>query len=559
MSNRWRTRSFRHPSSPPSEWTRRQFLAAALAFGGAAATLACGGGDDQSGLLPPELTGTRTDAATTFRWKPFSVDLAIPGNAQPVAPFDLEETARLVYRKEWRDRLDLFGARYFDFTMKPGYAEIIPGVQTPIWGYDGIYPGPTIRARAPGTGPREVVFVRFRNELPVETVIHLHGGHMPADSDGFTNDFIHEHEFRDYAYPMLPAGDDPAEMPSYLWYHDHAMDETGPNVYRGLSGLFLVVDDAEAELVDRKVIPAAAQEIPLLLQDRSFNADGSLFYDHFDHDGFLGDVQIVNGKAQPKVHVQRRKYRLRFLNGANARMFDLRLSSGAPFVQIGADGCLLPRAVARRDVFIAMAERADVVVDFSGAPDEVYLVNVLDQDDGRGPGGKRGDLDLLDRGVPILKFVVGGSPVPNDVTIRAGDIVKPLAVIRPEEATVTRRFEFDRSGGAWRINDRLFDPDRADAKPRLGATERWVLENKGGGWWHPIHIHLEYFQVQRINGRRPPEWERGLKDTINLGPNDVAEVLMRFRDWPGKWVFHCHNIEHEDMRMMGRFDVVGTS
>jgi protein SCO1/2 len=233
---------------------------------------------------------------------------------------------------------------------------------------------------------------------------------------------------------MLPAGDDPADVVSYLWYHDHTMDETGINVYRGLAGLFLIVDDAEAELVDRKLIPAPAQEIPLLLQDRSFNADGTLFYDFAAHDGFLGDVQIVNGKVQPVIRVERRKDRLRFLNGANARMFDLRLSSGGDFLQIGADGCLLPAATARRNVFLSMAERADVIVDFH----EVYLENWLRQDDGRGPGGKRDSPDQLDRGAPLMKFVVEGAPLLNDVTIAAGDPVRPFVRIRPEEATVTR-------------------------------------------------------------------------------------------------------------------------
>jgi FtsP/CotA-like multicopper oxidase with cupredoxin domain len=546
------SRRIRRPHTP-AVWTRRDFLAAALATGGAAATaaLACGRSE-----AARELIGLPVDPVATFRWKPFTTELPLPGDARAATvPFDLDETKRLDYLKEWRDDPVRFGARYFDLTMKPGVAEIIPGVETPIWGYDGLYPGPTIRARAPGTGAREIVFVRFRNQLDAETVIHLHGGHMPADSDGYTADFIHPGEIRDYAYPMLPAGDDPADMVSYIWYHDHTMDETGVNVYRGLAGLFLIVDDAEAELVDRKLIPAPAQEIPLLLQDKSFNADGTLFYDFFQHDGFLGDVQIVNGKVQPVIRVERRKYRLRLLNGANARMFDLRLSAG-DFLQIGSDGCLLPVATSRRNVFLAMAERADVIVDFRDAPDEVYLQNWCRQDDGRGPGGKRDSPDQLDRGVPLMKFIVDGAPVLNDVTMAAGDLVHPITRIRPEEATVTRRFEFDRSSGAWTINGRLFDPEQPMVQSKLGATERWVLVNKSGGWWHPVHIHLETFQVQTVNGRPPPPWEQGNKDVVLLGPNDVAEVLMRFRDWPGKWVFHCHNIEHEDMRMMARFDVV---
>jgi FtsP/CotA-like multicopper oxidase with cupredoxin domain len=542
---------FRPPSRvapPESHWTRRQFLAAAVAGGGAAAL---------TGLLP-----WRAEAATTFRWTPFSRRLALPPDAQESAPFDLDEgkgpdgKPRLEYLEEWRDDDVGFRARYFQLHMKPGVAEIIPGVTTPIWGYDGIYPGPTIRARAPARpSAREVIFVRFHNELPTECVIHLHGGHMPAESDGFTNDFIHEGGFRDHAYPMIPAGDDPTDMQSYLWYHDHAMDETGINVYRGLEGLFLIVDDAEAQLIADRVIPPLERQYPLVLQDRSFNRDGTLFYNFFEHDGFLGDVQIVNGAVQPFLEVERRKYRFRLLNGANARMFNLRLTSGE-FVQIGADGWFLPRAVARREMLLAMAERADVIIDFRNAPNEVYLLNTIDQDDGRGPDGTRDDLDRADRPFPLVKFVVKGAPIANDVTIQAGRALNALAPIDPREARVTRRFEFERSGGAWVINGRIFDPERSDATPKLGSTERWILENKGGGWWHPVHVHDEGFRIQRIGGRAPPPWEAGLKDTVNLGPNDVAEVLLRFRDWPGRWVFHCHNIEHEDVRMMSRFDVV---
>jgi FtsP/CotA-like multicopper oxidase with cupredoxin domain len=325
-------------------------------------------------------------------------------------------------------------------------------------------------------------------------------------------------------------------------------------VYRGLAGYFLVDDELEEALVADGRIPGPAQELPLLLQDRSFNGDGTLFYDFFDHDGFLGDVQVVNGRLQPRVAVERRRYRLRLLNGANARMFDLRLTSG-DFLQIGADGWALPRAVRRRNVFLGMAERADVIVDFRGAPDEVFLANWCEQDDGRGPGGGRSAPDQLDRGVPLLRFDVRGAPVANDLArpLQAGEVVKPLAPPPPPQRT--RSWVLERKNGVWVVNDRIFDPDRPFAVVPLGATERWTFENKSGGWWHPVHVHDEAMRVRTINGRAPPPWEAGKRDMVNLGPNDRLEAIIQFRDWPGRWVWHCHNVEHEDMRMMARFDV----
>ena len=485
-----------------------------------------------AGDLPP----------TTIRFRPFTRELPRPGTLGTVPPFDTACVPKGA------------PAAFYEVHERRGLAEIIPGVATEIWGYQGQYPGPTIRGHA---GTPDVV--RMVNDLEVETSTHQHGGHNPSESDGLPMPdlLVPPGGRRDYCYPNQPAGGDPNDNPSTLWYHDHATDITGPNVYQGLAGFYLVSDDLEDGLVGSGVLPGGDLDVPLVLQDRRFNADGSLFYSPFEHDGFLGDVFVVNGKAQPYLRVQRRKYRFRILNGSNARMYLLRLSSGATsFLQVGADSWLLPFAIPRDELFLSMAERADVVIDFTSAPSEVYLTNVLAQDSGRGPGGDLRHPDVRLPGTPLLKFVVEGGPVTPQATVAPWTPLRPNTPILASEIAATRTFEFNRSEGAWQVNGRFYDPDRADATPALGSAERWILKNGGGGWWHPIHIHLEAHQVQRFNGQAPPPYASFKKDTTLLGPGDVAEVFVRFRDHLHRFVSHCHNVEHEDDRMMFRFDVV---
>lgn len=514
----------------PLDWTRRRFLGA---LAGASTALA----------LAPSRAGAKDLPSTPIRFRPFTERMPRPAVAEERAPF----APGCRFRPEWLD-----DARYYEITMRRGTARILPGVDdTEIFGYDGLYPGPTIVSRGD-----ETVFVRQVNALDRETVVHLHGGHPDSDSDGFPSDFIHPGDHRDYGYPMAPAGQDESDALSTLWYHDHTLDETGPNVYAGLSAFFLHFDAREQRLVDDEVLPSGDQDVPVVLQDRRFDRNGQLVYDFFDPDGFLGDVMVANGKAQPYFEVEPRKYRLRLLNGANARVFELRLSSRQPLFQIGSDGFLFPYGVSRRSIILVGAERADVIVDFAGfAGREVYLENLIEQDDGRGPGGER---DEPDRGrpVPLVKFVVGTSTSGRDASIGPATLLRPHVPLLREQATVTRRFELDRRRGVWVVNDRIYDEHRIDARIEFGAVERWLLKNGGGGWWHPFHVHDEGMQVQRVNGRPPPPHERFKKDTISLAGGDEVEVLIQFRDFHGKWVLHCHNVEHEDMRMMANLEVL---
>ena len=437
---------------------------------------------------------------------------------------------------------------------------------------------PTVEKADLGTDHLGPVVVRncnllTRDRSPVnstghdhETSIHLHGTHSPSHADGYPDFYVLAGEARDYFYPntapretdpetnVAPCDSGPFDttwIPSTLWYHDHAMDVTGFNVSRGLAGFYLVKDEREQLLADMGVIPAVGgpQDIGLALRDQQFNRDGTLHYDFLDHDGRLGNIFTVNGLVQPRLKVERRKYRFRFLNASNARMYELRLSTRQKMCIIGTDSWLLPRAIEVERFRLSIAQRHDVIIDFRNAPDEVFLENILVQNDGRKP-------EKLDRSrpVPLLKFVVEGPPVPNDVSVEPGTPLRPFVSISEDEVTANRVFRFERALGAWTVNNRFFNPRRADAVPQLESAERWVLQNNSGGWWHPIHMHLEHHQVQAINGRRPPFHRRFKVDTTNLRGGDRAEVFMNFRTFTGPFAFHCHNLEHEDMRMMGTFD-----
>ena len=503
------------------KWARRDFLRSA------------------SGLLLSSCVRPRPESKLISSLvplpKPFDVSLPIPPVLQSVrADADTD---------------------YYEVTVQPASVRILPGMHTGIWGYAGMFPGPTIEARR---GRR--VSMRLRNALPVPIVNHLHGGHTAPESDGYPTDLIlpsggfaasHMHDplakicigEREYVYLNDQRG-------ATLWYHDHRMDFTGPQVWRGLAGFYIIRDPEEEQIP----LPRGSREIALLICDRSFDADGSLRYPALDptlHDppgvsmqymgGVLGDVVLVNGAPWPRLEVANVRYRFRILNASNARRYELALEPsprvGAAFVQIGSDGGLLPTAVMQRTIRIAPAERFDVIVDFSKfrPGSSVMLVNKADS----GPAGRVMRFD-------ITRSERDESAIPSKLS--------DFAAGKPEDAVATRVFDFSyvRSQHEWRINGKPFDPARMDARPRLNTTEIWRLKTD---FSHPLHLHLVHFQVLSHSGR-PGLYDAGWKDTVDLGPGQAASILVRFTGYRGRYVFHCHNLEHEDMSMMGNFEVI---
>jgi spore coat protein A len=378
--------------------------------------------------------------------------------------------------------------------------------------------------------------VRHTNQLPVPVVVHLHGGRTPAEHDGYPTDYVHPGGVRDYVYPLDQAA-------ATLWYHDHRMDFTGPQVYKGLAGFHLVRDDEE----DALPLPRGEREVPLMITDRAFAEDGSFAYPALDPSlrgepgvegdfmsGVLGDCVLVNGAPWPVMEVTNTRYRFRILNASNARRYLLALEPGGALVQIGSDQGLLAAPVSHDELQIAQAERYDVVIDFSqySIGQEVTMVNRLGSDGAAN----------------VMRFVVAHRGREES------RIPSRLAAIRPlsrSDAVVERKFVFRRGGAShhgvslWTVNGEPFSPSRIAASPKLGSVELWKLHAQNVP--HPIHIHLAPFQVLGGTG--------GWKDTVDLGSGDSAAVLLRFDGYRGKYVFHCHNLEHEDMMMMANFEV----
>ena len=457
---------------------------------------------------------------------------------------------------------------FYEITQREADVELLPGLRTRIFGYDGIFPGPTIVSR----GGRTTV-VTHHNELPVPVAVHLHGGHTPAGSDGYPTDLIlptagwpeHTHAMdggarmplaggagmpmdggtvtvgrRDYTYPMR-------QRAATLWYHDHRMDFTGPQVYRGLAGFHLVTDDEEAALP----LPGDDRDIPLMITDRAFAADGSFLYPSRDWmlrtvggvtdpymEGVLGDVILVNGAPWPVLEVAAARYRLRLLNASNARRYQLRLAPArTPFVQIGSDGGLLDHPVEQTAIMLAPGERADVVVDFAAFPpgSAVTVDNAL----GAGSTAR------------VMQFRVTGRASDDSHVPASLSHVEPL---RRSQAMRTRDWRFRRAPTGehpgWLINDRAFDPARMDADVTLGDVEIWRFTSD---LHHPVHTHLNSFQVLSRRGGGPGPHDLGWKDTVDVVPSENVEVLVRFTDYVGRYLLHCHNLEHEDMAMMAAF------
>jgi FtsP/CotA-like multicopper oxidase with cupredoxin domain len=489
--------------------------------------------------------------------------------------------------------------RHFEITAVERFVKVhrdLPA--TPVWAYiDSNAPPtsdrlftfliPSIRLGQPAGGG---ILIRLHNGLTTAPrdfgfptlTMHFHGGHQPAAADGFPHDIrnrpadfpahvtIPPGGTYDYAFPFRDVGflDGPItadERPSTLWFHDHILDFTGPNVYRGLANIAPVFDaiDSGNENDSNPValrLPSGTHDLPLVVQDKVFDVGGGLIFDPFNQDGFLGDTMVMNGVVQPFHVVRRRKYRLRFLNGGNARIYQMYLTNDAgqtfPMTQIATEGGLLAHPIRNIQTFtLAMAERVEVVIDFGdpvfAGQQVVYIENRLAQTDGRKADG------IMSSGTRLLKLVLG--TVEADPS-RVPDTLRPFARIRQAEIDAAERHEFifNRSGGVFTINDKPVDLEKPAVTVKPNTPQVWRLTNNSGGWWHPIHVHLEFMRVLARNGAPPPANEAdGLarKDTVLLRDNETLDAFIKFRDFTGPFVFHCHNLEHEDMAMMARFDV----
>lgn len=336
-----------------------------------------------------------------------------------------------------------------------------------------------------------------------------------------------------------------------LWYHDHAIHHTAENAYFGQAGFYILHDPAE----DKLGLPKGKYDLPLALSAKQYNSDGTLFDPKDERTSLWGDVIHVNGQPWPYHPVEPRKYRLRFLDTSISRAFKLTFVDDAgktiPFQVIGADTGLLTKPVTNDNLEISMAERWEVIFDFKDfAGKNVTLKNGRDVQHDE-------DYNSTDQ---VMRFVVSKDP-PSDTT-NNGEPPSPLRNVPfpPPKSGVDRTFEFHRSGGEWRVNGVTFADvkNRILAKPARGAIEVWDLKNGAGGWSHPVHIHLVDFQIiSRTGGKRGVlNYEKeALKDVVLLGENESVRVIARYAPYDGVYMFHCHNLIHEDHDMMAAFNV----
>lgn len=510
----------------------------------------------------------------------------------------------MVSLTKFRDQLPIPGrlkpvyknkqATYYEVRMLEAYHSFhseLPA--TLIWGYEGMCPGPVIEVRR-----NEKVLIKWENQLPekhflpvdktfhgltdlpeVRTVVHVHGAKVRPESDGYpeawyTRNFREIGPYFDreiYCYTNR-------QLAATLWYHDHALGITRLNVYAGLAGFYLIRDSLEKKLN----LPRGRFEIPLMIQDRSFNPDDSLFYpsqpqggvpgvDPSITPGVDGDTIVVNGKVWPYLPVEPRKYRFRLLNASNHRFYRMKFHPEIPMYQIGTDGGFLSAPVELRELLLAPGERADVIVDFSGCRGKHLIL----RNDAPSPFPNGTPVDPETTG-EIMQFRVvlplkgkDTSCIPEEL-LPVNPLDEALVKVRRDLRMVVQRDAYGRlmfllNGKGWH--------DPATEEPRRGDVEVWNLINPGSVT-HPIHLHQIQFQVfnrqpfdvAHFNQTQeliftgpavPPEPnEREWKDTVRNNPGEVTRIIVRFGPFTGSYVWHCHLLEHEDYDMMRPLNVL---
>ena len=444
---------------------------------------------------------------------------------------------------------------------------------TRVWTYGNSFPGPVFDTRS-----GQSLMVEWVNELPqkhflpidhslhgaeadqpeVRTVVHLHGGRTPAESDGYPEDWFVSGESRTCFYPNRQEA-------TLLFYHDHAMGINRLNIYAGLQGLFIVRDDRE----DALNLPKDKYEIPLLIFDRMLRADGSFDYPTSGNAKMpwvpevFGDAMLVNGKLSPYLEVEPRRYRFRVMNGANGRFFRFSFAtSGEPgveleeFHQVGSDQGLLSVPIALKKLPLAPGERCDLIFDFSAYTGKEVL--------------------LKSDSFELLQFRVSLSPVTDSSALPA--TLRAVARIPESQAVNTRRLTLDenmdraRQSMGMLLNNTPWHMPITE-KPMLGSTEIWEFVNLTEDS-HPIHLHMVRFQI--LDRRKfnvfeyqskgtlsffapplpPAASDAGWKDIVRVDPGMVVRIIVPFEGYAGRYVWHCHLLEHEDNEMMRPFEVV---
>jgi len=486
--------------------------------------------------------------------------------ARFVDPLPIPAIARPLGRKAVPGQTGL-DAPFYRVAMREIMAKLHRDLPpTRLWSYGGSVPGPTFEARG-GQG----LLVEWANELPekhflpidhslhgaekstpeVRGVVHLHGGKTPPESDGYPEDWYVPGQSRTYFYPNKQDA-------TLLWYHDHTMGINRLNIYAGMLGLHVIRDEAE----DALQLPRGKYEIPLVLMDRDLRVDGQLSYPVSPDDAkpwvpeAFGELHLVNGKLFPYLELEPRKYRFRVLNGANGRFYRLSLTNGGEMHQIGSDQGLLAAPVSVSAVNLAPGERADLVVDFAPHRGTQML--------------------LMSEAFELMQFRVSAAAVTDPSALPA--VLRPVPRVAESEAVLTRRLTLDEQlnpvaeSMGMLLNKTPWHMPITE-KPVLNTTEIWELVNLTDDT-HPIHLHMVRFQIldrrrfdafeymtagtlRYVGGSIPLEAnEMGWKDTARVNAKTVTRIIVPFVGYPGRYVWHCHILEHEDNEMMRPYEVV---
>ncbi len=448
----------------------------------------------------------------------------------------------------------------FAVTARLGQLSVLPGLLTTVAGYNGLFPGPTIRARL-GTRAE----VRIRNGFPaspglvypqgIDLATHLHGSASLPQYDGYANDITVPGFVKTYHYPN-------DQQAATLWYHDHRHLVTAQNVYSGLAAFYLLSDPFE-----QAQLPQGEYDVPLMISDALFNADGSLAFNPDDDKGLWGDIILVNGVPWPTMKVKPRIYRFRVLIGSIGRSYRPTLSNGDPVYIVGTDDGMVPVVQAVASWRQGTAERVEILIDFRKykVGQSVDLRNL----------SNKNNIDFANTN-KIMRFqVVADSGPASSITAipttldsgpapdadRGGVKVMDLA---PAMAVAKRELRFERDGGQWTINGVTWQDVEATgftklfANPRPFTVEQWTFTNDSGGWFHPVHVHLVAAKIigRNTNGGKPFAWELGPKDVLYAGEGESVTALIQFATRPngeGKYMIHCHNLTHEDHDMMVQY------
>ncbi|HYN81947.1 MAG TPA: multicopper oxidase family protein [Gemmatimonadaceae bacterium] len=417
-------------------------------------------------------------------------------------------------------------------TAAPARLSLVPGKQSDAFAYNGQVPGPTLEIHE-----GDKVIIHFRNNLPVPTTIHWHGLHIPVTADGSP------------FYPVAPGGTydyvftiQRGSAGTY-WYHPHPHHDTGYQVGKGLYGAIIVraADDP---------LPASLTEKLLILSDNRFLADGSIDFPQPQsaqgavdrENGREGNVLFINGQVNPTISIRSGEVqRWRVINASASRVYRLALP-GHTFLHVGSDGGLFERPIEVKEILIVNSERAELLVRGTGSPGSVSFLQTLPYDryipQTRPPDWNE-PLNLL-----AVRYTKK-SPV---TAVRIPKRLRPIPPLDPAKATATRVMVLTQH----LINGKSMDMNRVDVSARLGATEIWEIENLVG-MDHPFHLHGFQFQVLDRNG--VPEKYRSWKDVVNVPKHETARFIVRLDGYPGKWMFHCHILDHEDHGMMGVLEV----